>query len=50
MLARRKLSKTIAITAIALPIGVIAAYLAFSIVPQVVRVVVPAVVQQVIEQ
>jgi hypothetical protein len=45
-----KRSQTIAITAIALPIGVFAAYLALLIVPQVVRVVVPAVVQQVIEQ
>lgn len=50
MLARLKRSQAIAITAVALPIGMIAAYLAFLIVPQVVRAVVPAVVQQVVEQ
>ena len=50
MPARLKRSQTIAITAVALPIGVLAAYFAFLIVPQVVRAVVPAVVQQVVEQ
>lgn len=50
MLARLKRSQAIAITAVAVPIGMIAAYLTFLIVPQVVRAVVPAVVQQVVEQ
>jgi hypothetical protein len=50
MLARLRRSQAIAITAVAVPIGMIAAYLTFLIVPQVVRAVVPAVVQQVVEQ
>ena len=50
MIAQLNRSKSIAVIAIALPIGVFAAYLACLIVPRVVRVVVPAVVQQVVTQ
>jgi hypothetical protein len=50
MLAQLKRSKPIAIIVVAIPIGVFAAYFAFLIVPEVVRVVVPAVVRQVVER
>jgi hypothetical protein len=40
--------RSIAITAAALPIGVFAAYIAYLVVPEIVRVVVPTVVQSVV--
>lgn len=43
-------SRAIAISALALPIGAFAAYVAYLIVPEVLRVVVPAVVQSVLTQ
>ncbi len=42
-------SKAIAITAVSLPIGLFAAYIAYLVVPEVVRVVVPVVVESVLQ-
>ncbi|HXR39983.1 MAG TPA: hypothetical protein VN776_12845 [Terracidiphilus sp.] len=41
-------SRAIAISALSLPIGLFAAYVAYLIVPEVVRVVVPTVVQSIV--
>ena len=43
-------SRTIAICAASLPVGLFAAYVAYLVVPEVVRVVVPAVVEKVLTQ
>ncbi len=43
-------SRTIAISAMALPIGAFAAYVAYLVIPEVLRVVVPVVVQSVVTQ
>jgi len=50
MIDVRSRSQTIAISAMALPIAVFAAYVAYLVVPEVLRAVVPAVVQTVVGQ
>lgn len=44
---RRSRSQVLAVSAISLPIGVFAAYVVYLVVPEVLRVVIPAVVQTV---